>query len=216
VLVFVDSGNVEAVYYILVGSQTFILKKSAARGWCFSFLSAVFEGDAEVWLFLVPVVVVIAVLVWIYWAQVIGAGWSPTPLRVVEEMLEMAGVDSTDMVYDLGSGDGRILVMAARVFGARVIGVEADPIRFLTCLLRLKLNRVRNARVIWGNFFRVDISHATVVTAFLSEGANQKLRDKFQRELSAGTRIVSYYWEFIGWTPVESNPASGVYLYRVP
>ena len=167
------------------------------------------------WCLLGLFLAIIIAVFWIYWAQAIGAGWSPTPREIVDEMLNMAKINSSDTLFDLGSGDGRILMMAAARFGIPVIGIEADPIRFLVCFIKVKAYRLSNVRILWGNFFHVNLSEATVVITFLSDKANQRLKNKFQQELRAGTRVVSYHWKYTGWTPVRSNPVSGVYVYEI-
>ena len=147
----------------------------------------------------------------------IGAGWEPTSRRKVRRMLELSGVGSSDVVYDLGSGDGRIIMEAARTCNAKAVGVEADPIRVLYSRTALTLNRLDGkARVAWGNLFHADISEATVVTLFLSQGANQRLKPKLLSELRPGTRVVSYVWTFEGWSPESTDRDNELSLYIVP
>ena len=116
-----------------------------------------------------------------------------TPHEVVAEMLRMANVGRDDVVYDLGSGDGRLVIAAARDFGARGAGVEIDP-----KLVALSTESARRAgvgdRVIFrtGDLFEMDLSPATVVTLYLSPELNQRLRPKLLRELRPGARIVSH------------------------
>ena len=155
-------------------------------------------------------------IVWIYWPELIGAGWSPTPMENVRKMLEMADVKKDDLVYDLGCGDGRIIAVAAAEFGARAVGIEADPLRFFLSWMRIKLRGLgRQVKVVWGDFFNHDLSDATVVCVFLSHKANSRLKRKLERELTPGTRIVSYYWTFGGWKAVKIDPSSNLYLYRI-
>lgn len=156
------------------------------------------------------------IMIWIFWANIIGAGWQPTSRRRVGKMLEMAEVDSDDVLYDLGSGDGRIVMEAAKKYNARAVGMEADPLRVLWSRLTIVRSGLRNrAKIIWGNFFKQNISEATVVTLFLSDTANQKLKSKFQQELNSGTRIVSYVWMFEGWEPVKVDKTDEIYVYVI-
>ncbi len=153
---------------------------------------------------------------WIYWPEIIGAGWSPTPVENVRKMLSLAEVGPDDVVYDLGCGDGRIVVIAVKEFGARAVGIEADPLRFLWSYMRIKLSGLgEKAKIIWGNFFNHNLSEATVITVFLSSKANNKLKEKLERELDVGTRIISYYWTFDGWKTIKVDPLLSVYLYRI-
>lgn len=155
-------------------------------------------------------------LAWIYWPEIIGAGWSPTPLPHVKRMLKMARVGPEDVVYDLGCGDGRIITIAAGEFGARAVGIEADPFRFFLSFLRVRFSGVRDkVSVRWGNFFNHNLKDATVVTVFLSTKANRKLKEKLKKELSPGTRVVSYYWIFDDLKMTECDPFLHLYLYEI-
>ncbi len=155
-------------------------------------------------------------MIWIFWSSIIGAGFQPTERERVRKMLEMAEVNSNDTVYDLGSGDGRIVIDAAKRYDAHSVGMEADPLRVFWSRTSIILSGLRNrARIVWGNFFNQDISDATVVTLFLSDTANQKLKSKFQKELKPGTRIVSYVWMFKGWRPVKADRSDEIYLYII-
>ncbi len=152
----------------------------------------------------------------ISWTWLIGTGWEPAPNPVVVKMLTLAEVREGDVVYDLGSGDGRVLVKAVRDFGAKAVGIEADPIRWFLTWLNIRRAKIGAAKVIWGNFFKVNLSGASVVVIFLSRGTNRRLRNKFLRELSPGTRIVSYFWPIDGWESQQIDPESKIYIYRVP
>ncbi|MDG6916922.1 MAG: SAM-dependent methyltransferase [Nitrososphaerota archaeon] len=132
-------------------------------------------------------------------------------------MLEMCGVGPSDVVYDLGSGDGRIIVEAAKTYRARAVGVEADPIRVILSRFVVGTNMLKDqVRVVWGNFFHIDLSEATVVTLFLSQGANRKLKAKLLSELRPGARVVSYVWTFDGWSPTSTDSDDDISLYVVP
>jgi len=152
--------------------------------------------------------------IFVIWSAPLGAGWEPTSRRKVRKMLEMSGAGPSDIIYDLGSGDGRIVVEAARRFHARAVGVEADPFRVLFSQLTISLLHLEGqARIIWGNFFRIDLSEATIVTTFLSQGTNRRLESKLMAELKPGTRVVSYEWTFDGWTPTARDDDNHLSLY---
>jgi precorrin-6B methylase 2 len=155
-------------------------------------------------------------LVSVLWTALIGAAWSPTTLGDVRAMLELADVGPTDTVYDLGSGDGRIVVSAASTFGATAIGVEADPLRVAWSRFVARVLGVSGkVTVIRGNFYDVDLSKATVVTMFLTQGTLQKLKPKLLRELHPGTRVVSQIWTFDGWEPVKKGRTGKSRLYVI-
>jgi len=168
---------------------------------------------------IILLVIGLAVVVFIaskFWTVFIGAGWSPTPLPTVRRMLSLAEVKPEDIVYDLGCGDGRIIIMATREHGARSIGIEADPSRCLYTWVRIMISGLsKKTGVIWGNFFRSDLSEATIITLFLSQSANNNLRKKLIHELKPGSRIVSYYWTFKGWRPKKVDRKFQIYLYEI-
>ena len=165
---------------------------------------------------LVSILVIAFVFIWIFWAFVIGAGWEPTSKRVVKKMLEMAGANSEDIVYDLGSGDGRIVIEAAKRYNSRAVGIEADPIRVLWSRIMIRIFKLQNnVKIKWGNLFNQDLSNATLITLFLWRDSNQKLKPKLLKELKPGTRVVSYVWTFNGWIPSKVDNYENIYLYII-
>jgi cyclopropane fatty-acyl-phospholipid synthase-like methyltransferase len=117
----------------------------------------------------------------------------PTRVNVVEEMLRMADAKPTDVVYDLGCGDGRIVIMAAQKFGARGVGVDIDPKRIEEARANAaKADVAGRTEFRLGDLFNADIRDATVVTLYLLPEVNLRLKPKLQRELKPGTRIVSH------------------------
>ena len=164
-------------------------------------------------LLLIAVVLILAVSA--LWTQTIGAGWAPTPMKAVRRMLELAEVKEDDTLYDLGSGDGRIVIEAARRYGVRAVGIEADPVRVAVSRLIVRLKGVREGvTIVHGNFFRESISEASVVTLYLTQKTNRRLKQRLL-ELRDGTRIVTYTWTFEGWTPTLSDEREKVYVYVV-
>ncbi len=147
----------------------------------------------------------------------------PTPERVVKQMLEIAKVGEGDIVYDLGCGDGRVVVTAAKDFGVKkAVGVEINDERIREVQDNIKKNGVEGrVQVVKGNFFEVDISEATVVTMFLLTNVNEMLRPKLEKELKPGTRVISHEFEMRGWTPKQvvrvedGNMTHTVYLYII-
>lgn len=146
-----------------------------------------------------------------------------TPMDVVERMLEVASVSAKDIVYDLGSGDGRIVIAAAEEHGARAVGVELD--RNLAkesqeAIEKRGLGKL--ARIIQGDLFEADVSPATVVTVYLLQAANRQLSPILEKRLKPGTRVIAHDIRIPDWRPVEevSLDSGGIrhfiYLYRVP
>jgi len=130
----------------------------------------------------------------------------PTPYEVVREMLRLAKVGKDDVVFDLGCGDGRILITAAREFGARAVGIELRKDLVEQCIKNVREAGLEDRiLVIEGDFFDFDLSEATVVTLYLLTTVNEKLRPKLERELRPGARVVSHDFEIVGWKPKVSK-----------
>ena len=144
----------------------------------------------------------------------------PTPQAVVEAMLDVAKVNASDIVYDLGSGDGRIVITAAKKYGARGVGIEMDP-----ALIRQSNENATAAgvagrvRFVTQDLFQADIHEATVVTLYLLQSINERLRPKLVRELKPGTRIVSHVFNMgPEWPPERTIEvgSSRVFLWTIP
>ena len=141
----------------------------------------------------------------------------PTPEAVVDRMLTMAKVGPGDVVYDLGCGDGRIVIAAAKL-GARAVGVDIDPERIREARANVARAGVEDrVELRQGDLFEVDVSPATVVTLYLLESLNLKLRPKLQRELRPGARIVSQSFSMGDWKPAAQDTVNGtsVYLWEI-
>jgi ribosomal protein L11 methylase PrmA len=166
----------------------------------------------------VDVLLAIAVfaLVSSYLSTLWGAPWAPTSLATVDQMLRLANVQPGQTMVDLGAGDGRIVVRAARRFGARSIGVEIDPVRCLIAngIVRL-LGLRRVAHVEYGNMFDFDLGQADVVTLYLLQGTNQRLKDRLAEQLRPGTKVVSHVFSFSGWTPVAIDEGKRIFVYEI-
>ena len=160
-------------------------------------------------------IVIMALAGWALWTQAIGAGWWPTPMKAVRRMLELAELKEDDRLYDLGSGDGRILIEAARMYGVRGVGIEVDPLRVAMSRLIVRLRGAQGlVTIVHGNFFRESIAEASVVTLFLTQKTNRRLKQKLL-ELRDGTRIVTHNWTFEGWALAQTDERERVYLYVV-
>jgi SAM-dependent methyltransferase len=145
--------------------------------------------------------------------------YEPTPMPVVRAMLEFAEVGPEDVVYDLGSGDGRIVITAARDFGARGVGVEIAPALVTRAQTNARAAGVED-RVEFrlGNMYEADVRGATVVTLFLHPEPNLKLRPKLRAELPPGARVVSYIWDMDDWPAetVRQVNRRSIFLWRIP
>jgi SAM-dependent methyltransferase len=143
----------------------------------------------------------------------------PTPAEVVEQMLKLADVHEGDVVYDLGCGDGRIVIMAATRFGARATGVDIDP-----ALIRDARENAKKAGVsekvkfVEGDLFATDLRSASVVTLYLLPGVNVKLIPKLLDELKPGSRVVSFRFDMGDWKATKKGDVNGrpIYLWVIP
>ena len=143
----------------------------------------------------------------------------PTSQKVVEAMLELAKVQKNDVVYDLGCGDGRIVVTAAKKYGAKGTGVDIDPNRIEEANENArKANVTDKVKFIEGNLFDMDFSDATVVTLYLLPSVNERLKPQLLKQLKPGTRIVSHAFDMGDWEPEKTITVdnSTLYYWTVP
>ena len=143
----------------------------------------------------------------------------PTPQEVVDKMLALAKVGKADVLYDLGSGDGRIPVTAAKRFGIRAYGIDIDPQRIAEANDNARRNGVSHlVQFRREDLFKADFREATVVTLYLLPDLNVKLRPRLLAELAPGTRIVSHQFDMGSWQPERKLELNGrtIYLWTVP
>jgi cyclopropane fatty-acyl-phospholipid synthase-like methyltransferase len=148
-----------------------------------------------------------------------GIHYTPTRHAIADAMLQLAKVTASDVVFDLGSGDGRIVIIAAQKYGASGVGIELDA-----KLVEQSRQNAQDAGVesrvtfIRGDLFASDISEATVVALYLSPSMNRELAPKLQRELKPGTRVVTHQFPIPGWTADERIARDGteIFLYLLP
>lgn len=153
------------------------------------------------------------------------APFVPTPLPVIRQMLAMAELKAGEVFFDLGCGDGRTVMMAAKEFGARAVGVEMREDLIKKALSSVYEQGLQNrVTIVNSDMFSVDLSSADVVFLYLTTSANEKIRPKLDTELKHGVRIVSHDYEIVGWKPTKvenfcENPKLGypshtIYLYK--
>ncbi len=143
----------------------------------------------------------------------------PTRDTVVNAMLKLAKVEPDDVVYDLGSGDGRIVIAAAKNFGARGVGIDIDPQRISESNVNAKKAEVTNkVEFIEADLFKSDFREATVVTLYLLSHLNERLKPILLKQLKPGTRIVSHAFDMGDWKPdrVEFVDGTTIYLWTIP
>jgi len=143
----------------------------------------------------------------------------PTPQRVVDAMLDLAKVGKNDLLYDLGCGDGRIVITAAKERGARGVGIDLNPVRIGEAKENAKKAGVEDrVTFIEGDLFAADVSPATVVTLYLLPDVNRRLRPRLWQQLKVGTRVVSHDFDMgPEWPPQKTLEVGGktVYLWTI-
>ena len=148
------------------------------------------------------------------------APFVPSPPDVVTTMLQLADVKKDEMLFDLGCGDGRIIIEAAQKFGAKAVGVELNIGRYEECVRRIRESNLDGrVNVIRGNLLNVDLRSADIVTLYLLPISNEEVRPKLERELKNGARVVSHNYPISKWKPNEIKEIKGswsshkIYLY---
>jgi tRNA A58 N-methylase Trm61 len=155
------------------------------------------------------------------------APFVPSPVPVIQHMLKLADLKPGEVLFDLGAGDGRTVMMAAKSFGARAVGVELREDLAKKALSTVHDNGLADrVTIVNGDMFTVNLTSADVVFLYLTTSANEKIRPKLETELKKGVRIVSHDYEIVGWKPVKvdnfcENPKLGypshtIYLYNKP
>lgn len=169
-----------------------------------------FSGYFKSYLDILPLLLIVISL---YWTRIVGGPWVPSSMQVVQRMMEMAEVSPEDVVYDLGCGDGRMVLTAAMRYHARAVGIEIDPLRYLWCqfLITILFQRKR-IRIVFGNLFTKDLSEADVVLCYLMPDALVKLEKKLKKELRTGTRVVSNRFTFPTLDRVQEDGDAMLYL----
>ncbi|GGC09175.1 RNA methyltransferase [Novosphingobium endophyticum] len=139
----------------------------------------------------------------------------PTPQPVVEAMLELAKVGANDVLYDLGSGDGRIPITAAKIYGTRGVGIDIDPERISEARRNAREAGVEHLVTFrQEDLFTADIGEASVVTLYLLDTLNMKLRSKLLQDLETGTRVVSHAFSMGDWEPEATQTIDGAKIYK--
>jgi predicted RNA methylase len=155
------------------------------------------------------------------------APFVPSPMIVVERMLRIADLQPSEILFDMGAGDGRTVIMAAKSFGARGVGIELREDLAKKALASVNENNLNDrVTIVNSDMFLVNLSNADVVFLYLTTSANDKLRPKLETDLKKGTRVISHDYEIIGWraekvenfceNPQLGYPSHTLYLYKKP
>lgn len=155
------------------------------------------------------------------------APFVPSPVQVIRQMLVLADLRAGEVFFDLGAGDGRTVVMAAKEYGASAVGVELREDLAKKALSTIYEQSLQDRiTLVNGDMFNVDLTSADVVFLYLTTSANEKVKPKLENELKRGSRIISHDYEIVGWKPVKvinfcenqtlGFPSHTIYLYKIP
>lgn len=162
--------------------------------------------------------IIIFLLILISWVWPPDSPWAPwwrTNKKTARAACKLAGISSKDIVYELGSGEGTFLSIAAKEFGANGVGIEIDPSRFIVSTLMIRIIRVQDkVKIIKKNFYDVNISNASVVFVYLVPRVLEKLKPKLLKELKPGTLLVSFRYK-INLPLLSYDKANDIYLYKI-
>jgi hypothetical protein len=143
------------------------------------------------------------------------APWWRTNKKVAKAICELAKINSKDIIYDLGCGDAEVLLYAAKNFGTKGVGIEIELSRLITAKIRVFKNRLNNLiRIKGGNFFKHNLSEATVVNVYLVPKTLERLKQKFLKELKPGTRIISYRYQ-MNLEKIAEDKKNKLYVYKI-
>jgi len=167
-------------------------------------------------IFLLFIIILLLLLLSMFWPP--DSPWAPwwrTNKKTAHAACKLANISSKDTVYELGSGDGTFLSVAAKDFEARGVGIEIDPLRFMISTLMIHIIRVQDKiKIVRKNFFDVNISKATVVFVYLVPKALRRLKPKFLKELKSGTLLVSFRYK-VNLPLVVYDKTNDIYLYEI-
>jgi SAM-dependent methyltransferase len=165
--------------------------------------------------FAIIMLIVIIIAILIAWPHLKGAPWIPSRMNKVREMLSLAEIKPEEIVYDLGCGDGRIILHAVRKYQAKAVGIEINLILYLWCQFLISVLRLRKrVKVIYGNFFKEDLSNADIVICYLLQDTNDKLENKLNSELKSSARVISNSFLFHNLRLTNENSEKGIYVYK--
>jgi SAM-dependent methyltransferase len=162
------------------------------------------------------IILFVVYLLWVVIPILSGLPWIPTRPRRIRRALELAHTSPGESFYDLGSGDGRALIIAAREFGMQAVGVEISPIHCIVARINAMYHGISNQVVIkWTNFYKVDLSAAEVIFVYMTSREASRLRYHLENLLHPGTRVITISCEIEGWQPAIFDREALIYIYQI-
>jgi len=176
-------------------------------------------NSASLW-FLLIIVFVVCLIFYIFWVAIpilAGLPWRPTSLRRIRRALELARVHPGELIYDLGAGDGRVLVVAARDFHLRAVGIEISPLHCLFARMYAWVNHVGDlVRIKREDFYQAELGEADVVFAYMTSAQVSRLKPHLESQLKSGARVVTISFDIDGWEPNVVDRDQLIFLYEMP
>jgi SAM-dependent methyltransferase len=159
----------------------------------------------------------ILISLWMLVPALYGLPLVPTQPERIRKALKLAKLRSNQTVYDLGAGDGRVLLLAAREFGSKAVGIEVGPVQYVLIWLRVKASGLGDqVQVKWGNFYKAQLSQADVVYVYATSEEAIKLAPHLERQLKTGARVVSISADFPEWEPSAFDTRDLIFVYEMP
>ena len=175
------------------------------------------EFTVQLILVLLGIAVALLGLLWIFVPILSGLPWIPTHRHRIQKALALAQIQPNEILYDLGAGDGRVLIHAARDYGALAVGIEVGPAHCLIAWLRALFAGVYDrVSIRMGNFYRGDLTEADIVYAFLTPAYAARLQPHLEKQLRPGTRVITISADLDGWEPSAFDSDDLIFLYRMP
>jgi hypothetical protein len=165
----------------------------------------------------VNLLVFILALLWILVPAIYGLPSKPTNLDRIRMALKLVGLKQNEVLYDLGAGDGRVILIAAQEFGAKAVGIEVGPVQCALIWLRATASGLgNNVQIQWGNFFKSDLSEADVVYVYATSTEVAKLAPYLETQMKPSSRVVSVSADFPEWEPFTFDETDLIFVYAMP
>jgi precorrin-6B methylase 2 len=161
--------------------------------------------------------IILLALLWILVPTFYGLPPVPTRPERIRKALQLVRLQPDEVLYDLGAGDGRVLLLAAQEFGANAVGLEVGPVQCALIWLRIAANGLRNRiQVKWANFYTADLQEADVLFVYATSKEVKKLAPYLEKQLKPGTRVVSISADFPEWEPASFDERDLIFVYQMP
>ena len=170
-----------------------------------------------VFLFVLSIILFLIGLLWMLVPALYGLPSRPTGLNRIRRALKLVNLQPDEVLYDLGSGDGRVLIIAAREFGAQAVGIEIGPVQRAFSWVKVRRSGIRHkVRIEAGNFYKADLHEADVVFVYATSREVVKLAPHLERQMKSGSRLVSISADFPEWEPSTFDERQLIFIYEMP